>query len=286
MCLGCQTPAVDLPEPHEAVLGVIAELSVHLQADPYRFPPGRDAEGMNVFRLSLARVESLEDILDEEYGDVLAFARAECYERLGRWEEAAAAFAQAGAAGTSLSAQASVREAWARRIHEITTAPGDLGQLEEYITYNDAARSRLNSLLDAEPPPSPPYDAYLRSERENLLAVKFLYLFANRSAPRALDRAYETVQLLVEENRESHRAGEHRLVLGGFFEAQARAYAVLNPPTGGRFELSRWSGWIDNARAAYTEVARADGDTAKPEGQARLRALDAYAQSVLEKIRP
>ena len=280
----CRSAPVTGFYPHESVLSVIAELEIFLRLDPYRDHPGTDLEGRNIYRVTLARLDSLDEVLNEQYGDVLAFSRGKCLERLGRWSEAADAFAVAARAGTSLSDQAGIHEQWARAILQVTAEPEAPGSLGSYLNHLDAARSRLERLREPRPPFS--YESFLMMEIERNLARKAHLLFSSRFLlPGRSEAALDVAQTLVDDHASSRLRGQHRLLLGGFFEALARDYSGLFDPDGARFDVELWTQRVDQARAAYTEVARADGDPAKPEGQARLRALDAFAIRTLQRAR-
>lgn len=270
------------PYPHQSVLAVVSELKIFLRLDPYSAEPGRDLEGHNIFRVSLARLENVESILGDEYADILAFARAECHERLGQWPEAAAAFAEAAGRQTLLTDEAKIREQWARKIADVTAEPETLDSLDAYLNHLDAVRLELAQLRDSKP--AFPYDAFLALEMERALERKTVFVFANRFViERGAETALELAQKLVEENAESRRVGEHLLLLGSIHESRARDYVQFNDPTRAEFDVATWVGWVEQARLAYTRAAQSDGDPAKPEGQARLRALDAFAQRTIDR---
>lgn len=275
----CRSPVMLAPEPHESVLSIIGELKTHLAlGDPYRDEPGMDPEGQNIYRLTLTRLAQLEGLVGDEYADIIAFARAESLERLGEYEAASEAFEAAAGAGTSLSTLAGARAQWARRLAELTATPEGILRLEDYRLHFDTARAELIELLRGDPPA--PYGALARVEMERLLERKTLMFSASRLGAGAARLAEESARLLVEDNAESARLGRHLILLGGTFETRARDYATLAPPSGAQFRLSEWAAWVGQAREAYAAAARRDGDPAKPEAQARLRALDAWAQSV------
>lgn len=261
-------------------------MKVFARLDPYRVQPGRDLEGQNIFRVTLGRLEEeIDPALGSQFDDILAFARGECLERLGRWEEAAEAFELAASGGTAiLTEEAEARRQWDRRIALATRLPDGPVGLDAFLIHLDARRAELGALISGNP--APPYSSYLLLEREKALAQKTNYLFANRFVIRGgADGAVEAAELLIEENEASHRFGEHLLLLGYIHENRARDYAQLNDPTSPRFDLDLWRGLVARARAAYTRLSRADGDPAKPEGQARLRALEAFAERTLARAR-
>ena len=112
MVAACTRTAPPAPYPHESILSIIAELKLGLDRDPYREPPWQDLQGLNIFKVTLDRLDALEGLAAGEYRDVLDFARGQALERLGQWSEAAAAFDGGGA--TELAEPATVRAAAAR----------------------------------------------------------------------------------------------------------------------------------------------------------------------------
>lgn len=281
---GCARKAPAEPYPHESVLAVIAELRIHLLFDPYRAVPGQDLEGRNIFRVSLARLNELDQILGEEYADIIAFGRAECFERLTQWDAAAASFARVVQSGSSLAEEAAIRRKWAERIADVTSEREEAVTIESYLNRLASIQTRLLNLLDPEP--VFPYASLLRVELERAREKAALMLFRNRyTLAEGSDRAVHAARALIEHHADSRRDGEHRLLLGGFFADLAGDYARLNPPATAQFESSIWESYIADAREQFAIAARADGDPAKPEAQARLRALDAYTQRTLNEAR-
>lgn len=281
---GCARKSPSEPYPHESVLAVIAELRIHLLFDPYRAVPGQDLEGRNIFRVSLARLNELDQILGEDYADIIAFGRAECFERLTQWDAASVSFGQVVQSGSSLAEEAAIRLKWADRIAEITSEREEAVTIESYLNQLASIQVRLLNLLNPEP--VFPYASLLRVELERAREKEALMLFRNRyTLAEGSDRAIESARALIEHHADSRRDGEHRLLLGGFFADLAGDYARLNPPATAQFDTSIWESYITSAREQFAIAARADGDPAKPEAQARLRALDAYTQRTLNEAR-
>jgi hypothetical protein len=123
------------------------------------------------------------------------------------------------------------------------------------------------------------YDAYARAALENVQEERVRLLFINRMVvDGAIARAVDAARKLAAEHPQSWRATDHELLLGSLYETLARDWTSQVRPDGQRPRLEEgWTGWVEQARAAYRRVAQTDGDPAKLEGQARLRALDAYA---------
>jgi hypothetical protein len=131
-----------------------------------------------------------------------------------------------------------------------------------------------------------PYDSYIMIEMERTLEEKAVFVFTNRVViPEGASRAVETGERLIREHSASRRLGEHQLMLGGFHEALARDYARLNPPQRTGFDTERWMAWVEPARELYAQAAERDGDPVKPEAQARLRMLEAFATRTLQLAR-
>lgn len=273
-----------LPYPHESVLSVIGELKIWLRSDPYREEPGRDLEGQNIYRATLARLDTIDELAGPRYDDILAFARAECFERLANWPEAAEQFEKVAEAGTSLSEEASIRLIWVRRFDEATRQPPDVEDLEDYLEYLNGQLVEFEQLRRSGP--MFPYDSYIMIELERVQEQKAAFLFMNRVViPEGAKRAIEEAESLIETHEASRRLGEHELMLGGFYEGLARDYLRVNPPQHFGFNLDQWLTWVDQAREIYARVAQRDGDPAKPEGQARLRAVEALVARTLQRAR-
>lgn len=271
------------PYPHESVMSALAEMKIHLRKDPYRFPPGTDLDGRNIFRVTLARLESLDELTGTEYDDVITYARAECLERLGLWSAAAEAFDVSAAPAGSLAEFARPRAAWDRKIADILIDPTGETTLDQYIGTLDARRLALEAMLNGAPEP---YGPLIRVELERAARAKALLLSANRQIlPRGTERSIETADALARDHAESWRRGENHILLGRIYEQLATEYAQVQDPTRAGFDAERWGGWVQSAREAYLKTAQTDGDPAKPEAQARLRTLDAMAQRVLGQAR-
>jgi hypothetical protein len=283
---GCASSSDSAPYPHEYILTVFAELKMELEQDPYRLPPGRDLEGHNIFRVSLQRLDELESLTVATYDDVLAFARGQCLERLGDWPAAAAQFDRATSAGTSLSESARQRAAAARRMDALTDRDRfNRASLESYLNELDVMERRLLQWVEEHPPA--PYDRLplLEAERGRVERARLLFDL-RRVLGDGAERAIRLAQALTEDFADSYRISEHRLLLGSFYEQLARDETREFPPEGRTFDADgRWARCVEQARLAYRTVALTDGDPIKPEGEARLRALDAWALRIHDLAR-
>ena len=268
--------------PHESVLTVLAEFKLHEQRDPYRLPPGVDLEGNNIFRVSLARLDSLGEVADPLYGDALNYGRGLCLERLAEWRRAETAFRGAMAAGTTLEPDARAHaDACARMAALVDRDALPRANVQAYLDGLDRTADALARWAD-ESDTVWPFAAYARQQAERVRTERARRLFDLRQVlPSAAESALAEAQRLTTDHADSYRIGEHWLLLGGFLERRARDWEFQHPPEGAHFDTGEiWGSWIEQARIAYRNVALADGDPAKLQGQARLRALDAYALRV------
>ena len=273
----CSRVEPRVPYPHESILTIVAELKLFLEQDPYTQPPGTDLEGRNIYRVSLERLAQLDQLLDPGYADVVDFARGECLERMGEWEAAAAAFTQAGATTSTLAAEAMRRAAQATRLGELTDRTRLTPTLEGYLNDLEVMQQELRTWSAQSP--AWPMEALINLERERAQEEYARLLFTNRMIlENGIERALNAQKTLCTEHTRSARAMQHQIGLGTMFESLARDWSSRNrPEETGLPEGSDWANWIEAAREAYRKAALADGDPAKPEAQARLRALDAYA---------
>lgn len=278
---GCSRVSRNAPYPHESVLTVVAELKIFLNQDPYRLPPGQDLNGRNIYRVSLERLQALQGLAGAgRYADVIAFARGECLERLGDWPEAQQAYSQAAQTSSSLASTAAARAETAGRLAGIITRTTPITTLDSYLGDLDARERELGQLQAAGV--TFPYDAYLRHALEDIEETRARLLFMNRLIlENGASRAIQAARKLVDDHPQSYRASDHQLFLGLVYETMARDWTSLHQPESRTPRLEAgWANWIEQARQAYRKVAQTDGDPAKLEGQARLRALDAYALRV------
>ncbi len=275
--VGCSRADQRSPYPHESVMTVMLELKLFLERDPYRRAAGSDLEGRNIFKVSLARLDSLAQLTAPEYADVLAFARGECLERLGEHQAAAAAFSQAADLKTSLAEPARARAELAGRLAGLVDRAEFAPSAEGFLNDLEVLERRLAEWIDSGPPY--PYESLARLERERAQEERARLLLANRFVlHEGPARAVAAARQLVETNGDSHRINQNRLLAGEVFETFARDWAASQRPEEAAFDADgRWGDLVAQAREAYRLVAQADGDPAKLEGQARLRALDAWA---------
>jgi hypothetical protein len=167
---------------------------------------------------------------------------------------------------------------------EAIRQPPAIEDLADYLDYLDAQLVQFEQLRRSGP--QFPYDAYIMIELERVLEQKAAFLFMNRVViPEGAKRGIATGEQLLLEHAASNRLGEHEISVGGMHEGLARDYLRMNPAQGHTFDAEAWLVWVDAARELYSKAAQRDGDAAKPEGQARLRAIEAMAARTLQRTR-
>lgn len=276
--LGCSRVEPRVPYPHESILTIVANSASFFSNKKSLYATSGHGSGRSQYLwVSLERLTQLDQLLDPGYADVLAFARGECLERLGAWEGAAAAFAQAAATSSTLVGAATQRATNAARMAELTDRSKLSPTLEGCLNDLEVMQHQLRAWSDRTP--GWPISAFINLERERAQEDYARLLFTNRMVlDRGTERALEAAQGLTVEHARSARAMHHQIAAGTMLEALARDWTVRNrPEENGMPESSPWNSWVSAAREAYRKAALADGDPAKPEAQARLRALDAYA---------
>lgn len=285
MAGGCVRSIPPLPYPHESLLTVVAELKLFLDRDPYQWAPGRDLEGRNIFRVTLRRLDSLDGQIDPEYNDVIAFARARCHERLGQWRAAKRDFETAARAGTSLADSAGARAELAGRLAEMTDRSRVSRSLGAY--FNDLEIMERDLLAMAGEDLPYPYPSYAKLEAERAIGEAARSWFAyRRIMPEGVERSLGLARRMTTDFKDSWLIAEHWIMLGEFNEMLARDITANNGVNRGGFEPENgWDTLVGQARVAYNEAAGMDGDPAKPEAQARQRALDAYSLRIQSMAR-
>jgi hypothetical protein len=282
--------------PAESVLEVVAVLRAHIPDDTYRFEPARDFTGRNVYRSSLLRLESMEQIHAEairsgRLDGVIAFSKGRSLERLRAYDLAADEYRMAAARDPELAEEA-LRSAWvcdeldatsrlAVDLGEVSAATARVEEeaLARTLTSFDERGGRLEAL--APEVAGTHYAPVVREEIERTDVARAQYFVALRKAlPEGDVRASAELQRLVMRHRESKNASRHILALGRFYEDLAVEYVEANPPQGLLFDPARFQELVDAGSRLYESVAERDGRPEKIEASRRLEAFLAFALRV------
>lgn len=280
--------------PTESVIEIVAVLRRHVPDDTYRFPPGTDFSGRNVYRASLIRLENLEKLHPGalkagHLEEVIAFAKGRALERLRAYDLAAQHFAKArrnptlsADADRSALINAAIAEAVTLGLH--LEDPLDSNAM---LPLNDAAVvadldlrvSRLSALLANTPPV--PYPAILREEIERADVIRARYFTAVR---RVLDqgnlRAIAEWQRTISRHEPSHLRQRHMIAAADLFSTLAHDYVTASPPESLDFDPPTFRELVDGATNLYEAVAVQDGTPEKLEAARRLEAFLAFTLQV------
>jgi hypothetical protein len=276
--------------PTESVIEVVAVLRRHVPDDTYRFPPGTDYSGRNVYRASLLRLENLERLhagalRAGHLDDVIAFSKGRTLERLRAYELAAQHFGSIGGNGAlgadaarGAHINAAIAEAVAIGIHledplAQKTVPSADG--EQVVAELDTRVARLSALLGNEPPP--PYPAILREEIERADVTRAMYFAARRQTlPDGNVRAVSEWQRVISRHAPSKYRRRHLIEAANLYAALAREYVAAKPPESLYFDPPMFRELVDGATHLYESVAHQDGTPEKLEAARRLEAFLAF----------
>ena len=287
-CRGGQGPD-PVYRPTENVLEVVAVLRLHIDDDTYRFAPARDFTGKNVYRATLDRLESLEEIHESKFRsgyllDVLLFSKGRALERIDEYELAARHYERV----TDLESVLAEESVPSKRVClELEAArsirPDDTASVEEAMRVFDDRWARLQRLLDEVE--GTHYDPVVREEIERADLERARYFRARR----ALDPALEGVvlhqyQLLVRDHRESKLRNRHMLELADLYAELARDYAHRFPPASLGFDPATFDEYAFGATRLYEAVAHQDGSIEKVEAARKLEALLAFSLGVRDAV--
>ncbi len=280
--------------PTESVIEVVAVLRRHVPDDTYRFPPGRDYSGRNVYRGSLLRLENLEKLhagaLRAGHLDaVLHFTKARALERLRAYDLAAqhfdkarsnetlrehaehgshlnAAIAEATRIGLPLSDPMSVE----------TSLPLDE---TEVVAELDQRISVLTTLLRKDPPAPYPFILREEIERADLTRARY-FTHLRRVLPDGNLRAVSEWQRVIARHGPSKLQRRHMIEAANLYAELAREYVVAKPPASLEFDPPLFRELVDGATHLYEAVAHQDGNPEKLEAASRLEAFLAFTLQV------
>jgi len=287
-------------DPVESVTEVVAILRRHIPDDTYRFPPGHDFTGRNIYRSSLIRLENIErihsDALKSGYMDsVVSFSKARSLERLRAYDLAAKHYHEAarkdGALREEALRSASVCEAIADAIRigidlEDPTRPAN-GLSTNYDLIGSGLDARtaelvaISASLDEQHRLESHYRYVIRQEIERADMVRALYFVHMRSAiPSGSLRAIAELQSVVTRHAASQNQRRHVLKLADLYADLAREYVEAIPPESLYFDPPRFQELVDAAADLYRSVAVQDGTTEKLEAGRQLEAFLAFTLRV------
>lgn len=288
-------------DPAESLTEIVSVLRRHIPDDTYRFPPGRDFTGRNVYRATLLRLENIERIhrdgLRSGYMDaVIAFSKARSLERLRGFDLAAHLYREAARKDKELRDEALRSANVCEAIHAAIQIGIDLPDPVAYgvsplsmdtdavVVQLDRRIAELVHImdgLDASHRPDSHYRAVIRQEIERADVVRSHYFLALRHViPDGAIRSVSELQKLLTRHGASQNRRRHMLELADLYAAISREYVLAVPPESLRFDPPKFQELVDAAADLYRTVAAQDGTSEKLEATRRLEAFLAFTLRV------
>jgi len=277
--------------PTESVLEVVSILRLHIEDDTYRFPPARDFTGKNIYRASLSRLESLEEIYSEKLQtgylvDVILFAKGRALERLTEYDLAAQHYHRVLDLDSPLRDEAFVsRSACERLAAAGRIEPSAGATLGEAMSEFDR-RVQLLKTLKTEVEGTH-YVPIVREELERAARARAEYFAARRTIEPWLDVvALQQFQHLVQDHSESKNRNSHLLALADLYAALSRHYVRRFPPISLEFDPATFDEYAFGATRLYEAVSQQDGAIEKIEALRKLEAFLAFTLRVYDEKLP
>jgi hypothetical protein len=297
---GCRsTPEVDPRyRPAENVLEVIAVLRRHIPDDTYRYPPARDFTGRNVYRSSLLRLESIENLHADalragHMEGVIAFAKGRSLERMRAYELARLAYVHASEADPELRAEAlHSADVCAGFNRALTIGPDEEETEVEVEALSISGRSPAEIVSDFEAMVAEfeilgetvedSHHYYLVEEEIERADISRAQYFAGlrKVLPDGDVRAVAEFQRVIVQHQDSKNLNRRLLALANLYVELAVEYTEANPPEGLSFDPARFQELIDAGTRLYEMVANQDGTPEKLEAARRLEAFLAFALAI------
>ena len=280
-------PSAPSDEPTQDLLEVVAVLRLHVADDTYRFPPARDLSGINVFRASFERLESLETAHAEKLStgymsDVLWFAKARALERIGEYPLAKLHYQRVAQLDSELAEPASHGRDVCERLAALT-APESSADATPQSVADRWTERRAGLVALRKDVLETHWRPVVDEEIERGDSDEAAY-FAARSEidPRLEATALQRAQQLVELHRESKNNNRHLLALADLYADLSRRYARRNPPPSLGFDPATFDEYAHGATRIYEVVAQQDGTVEKLEAAHKLEAYLSYSLQVHE----
>jgi hypothetical protein len=264
--------------PYENLIEVLADFARHLHDDLYRFPPPSDVTGGNLYAVTLNRLENFRTLHPDDMPDVVSFAKAEAYVRLGDYAKGERAFQAVGELESPLQPLAQERG-------KVVAAMARAAELPERTDTLEGRLTSLRAKLDAwdmlvRDTKGGTYESVCRREEERIEERLLATIMDNRAwLDGGADTAIGSAAFMVAKHSESSRAAAHALRLADLQAALARTAAAERP--NGKLDEGAFAGHVAAAMEIYARIASLDGVPEKAEAEGKLRALEAYRHTVL-----
>lgn len=277
--------AATYTQPAENLILIIADIQRHIADDVYRFPYPQDVNGQNVFRSAIVQLSNYEKLYPERNADIVAFGRAQAYERLCDFQPAGLNYDKA-AKSEDQALQKLAREGFERSkaFSEVVDRALDQSSLR---AYEDALKQQikdLDKLADKYNGTPAKSLALLERERAQMRLAEFYSMFRFMK-PYTTEMALDQLKQNLEANTNSKLRYTHHLMKATLNYELAREYTVLHDPEGPEFNIREFEAFANSARSELAIVEQADGYAEKQEGRALLTALEAFIERTRDRAR-
>jgi len=281
-----QSPQRSIPEykPYETLLEVIGDFQLHLNDDIYRFPIPKDITGQNLFKATILRIESYRALYPEKFKDIIAFTKALAYEKLRQYKEAIKYYEETVSYQSELKDIAQEKLEIVREFDNVVNAEGKKDTLNDYIQAMEDKDRELGKLTEKYK--TTPYEFLALIEKEQNSADYFQFLKLNRYyIVNGLEKSFEQIKKLIEENKESKNVYKHQLKLADYYFELAKEYVLFNNPEETTFNYDEFFKFIKSAKNIYDSIAYTDGIPEKLEARGKAMAIEAYDREIRELYR-
>ncbi len=275
----------------ESILEVVSVLRLHIGDDTYRFPPARDFTGKNVYRTTLNRLESLEQIHDKKFSsgyliDVILFAKARALERLAEFEVAGQYYKRVTDLDSPLRAAARIGEQVCKHLNNAAAMQPESGiDPSRAMALYDKRRALLEKLVTEVKDTH--YEIVALEELERADRERAEHFGARARLDSWLEIvALQQYQHLVQRHKLSKFRNRHLLDLGDLYAALSREYVQRNRPSSLTFDPATFDEYSFGATRLYESVTQQDGAIEKIEASRKLEAYLAFTLQVHDEKLP
>lgn len=262
------------------LLEIVKEFQRISREDIYRFEIPKDVTGSNILKATLLRLDDFETKHPGTYNDIVAFTRAQAYERLRAYPEALRHYQEVTQYGGELGAKAREHIEALELFQQVRNTPLPATNPFDYIKALDQKVAAWNALIEKYR--GSPLEFLARLEEERVDRAKVAFVELNRYRLKDGNRLVVVgYGQLLSKHSQSKNYYRYLLDFGDYYVELAKEYAIQNDPEGLDFELETFEEFAKSAMNLYTEVAQQDGILEKVEAQGKLDSL----KGLMDKMR-
>ena len=278
---GCKTISTNPRyQAQESLLEILSDLKRFQYLDPYEAHIPKELSGQNIYKASLVRLENYRSLYPKRFDDLVFFAGAEAYERLGEYEAAIEQYENAAEQSEELKEEAQLRIDLLKKMVAIRNRkPPAAPTLVAWFSFLEQKARDWESLsrsIDKDI-----YKSCCRIEWEQSELDHAEMYWRNRDVVNnGTSLAIKALQEIIDEHKRSKRYQSHKIRLGFWYFELAREYADHYPPAGAQFEEESFNRLVNLSRKQFLAVDREYGSRYRREARANLNALEAFVQRV------